>query len=183
MEGFTWVDGAVALVVVVSALLAYGRGFVREALAIGGWIVAALAAFAFAPVVQPLMLEVPVVGEFLQGSCELAVVAAFAVVFAVALLIVGLFTPLLSSSIRDSALGTVDQMLGFLFGVARGVVLVAVALVAYDRIAVNEGVPAVDGSRTAVAFEQLNQRIEESLPQEAPLWISDRYESLVGACT
>ena len=183
MEGFTWVDGAVALIVIVSALLAYGRGFVREALAIGGWIIAAIAAFALAPTAQPLMLEAPVIGEFLDGSCELSIVAAFAVVFAIALLIVGLFTPLLSSSIRDSALGTVDQMLGFLFGVARGVVLVAVALVAYDRIATSEGVPAVDNSRTAVAFAELNARIEQSLPAEAPAWIRDRYESLVGACT
>ena len=182
MEGFTWVDGAVALVVVVSALLAYGRGFVREALAIGGWIVAAVAAFAFAPALRPLMLDVPVIGEYLDGSCELAIVAAFAVVFAAALLIVGLFTPLLSSSIRDSALNPIDQLLGFLFGVARGVVLVAVALVAYDRIAVTDGVPAVDASRTAVAFAQLNARIEENLPQEAPTWIRDRYETLVGAC-
>lgn len=182
MEGFTWVDGAVALVVIVSALLAYGRGFVREAFAIGGWIVAAIAAFAFAPALRPLMLDVPVIGDYLQDSCELAIVAAFAVVFAAALLIVGLFTPLLSSSIRDSALGTVDQMLGFLFGVARGVVLVAVALVAYDRISVGEGVDAVDGSRTAIAFQELNARIEENLPQEAPAWIRDRYETLVGAC-
>ena len=182
MEGFTWVDGVVALVVVVSALLAYGRGFVREALALGGWVIAALAAFAFAPALQPLMLDLPVVGEFLDGSCELAIVAAFAVIFAVALLVVGLFTPLLSSTIRDSALGTVDQLLGFLFGVARGVLLVAVALVAYDRVSVGEGVDAVDRSRTAVAFSELNARIEERLPQEAPAWISERYEALVGAC-
>ena len=38
MEGFTIIDGVVALVIVVSALLAYSRGIVREAMAILGWI-------------------------------------------------------------------------------------------------------------------------------------------------
>ena len=43
MEGFTIIDGVVALVIVLSALLAYSRGFVRESLAIAGWIVAGIA--------------------------------------------------------------------------------------------------------------------------------------------
>ena len=33
MEGFTIIDGGVALVIVLSALLAYSRGLVREGLA------------------------------------------------------------------------------------------------------------------------------------------------------
>ena len=42
MEGFTIIDGVVALVIVLSALLAYGRGLVREFMAIVGWIAAAI---------------------------------------------------------------------------------------------------------------------------------------------
>ncbi|MGB1179481.1 MAG: CvpA family protein, partial [Lentibacter algarum] len=57
MEGFTIVDGVVALIIVVSALLAYSRGLVREGLAIAGWILAAVLAFIFAPQVQPLVKE------------------------------------------------------------------------------------------------------------------------------
>lgn len=182
MESFTLVDGAVALVVVVSALLAYSRGLVREAMAIAGWIVAAIVAFALAPVAEPLVREIPVLGDFLGGSCELSVVAAFAIVFALALLVVSLFTPLLSGAIRDSALGPVDQVLGFLFGVARGILLVAVALVAYDRIAVGDQVTMVETSRTAAAFEGLQSQVEAALPQDAPDWISARYDGLVGAC-
>lgn len=182
MEGFTLVDGAVALVVVVSALLAYSRGLVREVMAIAGWVVAALAAFALAPVAEPLVREVPVLGDFLSGSCELSVVAAFAIVFALALLVVSLFTPLLSGAIRDSALGPVDQALGFLFGVARGVLLVAVALIVYDRIAVGDEVTVVDASRSAAAFDGLQARVEAVLPEDAPDWISARYDGLVGAC-
>ena len=42
MEGFTIIDGVVAVVIVLSALLAYSRGIVREAMAILGWIAAAV---------------------------------------------------------------------------------------------------------------------------------------------
>ena len=49
MEGFTIVDGVVALIIVVSALLAYSRGLVREGLAIAGWILAAGLAFISGP--------------------------------------------------------------------------------------------------------------------------------------
>ena len=49
MDGFTIIDGVVALFIVLSALLAYSRGFVREALAIAGWVAAGIVAFVFAP--------------------------------------------------------------------------------------------------------------------------------------
>ena len=44
MEGFTLVDAVVAGVIVLSAILAYSRGLVREGMAILGWILAAIVA-------------------------------------------------------------------------------------------------------------------------------------------
>ena len=113
MEGFTLVDAVVAGVIVLSAILAYSRGLVREGMAILGWILAAIVARMFAAPVQPLVKELPVVGDFLADSCELSIIAAFAAVFAVALIIASLFTPLLSSAIHRTALGGLDQGLGF----------------------------------------------------------------------
>ena len=77
MDGFTIVDGVVAGVIVVSAILAYSRGLVRELMAIVGWVAAAILAYIFAPQAEPLVKELPYVGEFLRGSCELSVIAAF----------------------------------------------------------------------------------------------------------
>lgn len=182
MEGFTIIDGVVALVIVVSAILAYSRGFVREAMAILGWIAAAILAFLFAPKAEPLIKEIPKVGEYLQGSCELSIIAAFAAVFAVALVVVSVFTPLFSSVVQRSALGGLDQGLGFFFGVLRGILLVAVALVVYDRVVVNETIPMVDNSRTAKIFARTQDTINEQIPDDAPGWIVQRYEQLVGDC-
>ena len=182
MDGFTIVDGVVAVVIVISAILAYSRGFVREAMAIIGWIAAAVLAYIFAPTVEPLMKEIPVVGEYLADSCELAIIAAFAAVLAVALVVVSVFTPLFSSLVQRSALGGLDQGLGFFFGVLRGLLLVAVALVVYDRVVVNDSIPMVDDSRTAKIFRRSQESIDEQIPEDAPGWIVKRYEQLVGDC-
>lgn len=182
MENFTVVDGVVAIVILLSAVLAYSRGIVRETLSIAGWVGAAVAAYYLAPMVRPLILETPVLSDFLGNSCELSVVAAFAAVFAGALILISIFTPVFAGAVQRSALGGVDQGLGFLFGVLRGALLVAVALIVYDRVLVGDPIPMVDGSQSAAIFANLADRIAAEIPSEAPEWFTDRYEDLMGAC-
>ncbi|KAF0676817.1 CvpA family protein [Profundibacterium mesophilum] len=182
MEGFTVIDAVVAGVIVLSSILAYSRGFVREAMAILGWIAAAVLAFIFAPEAEPLVREIPVLSDFLGDSCELSLIAAFAIVFAIALVLASIFTPLLSGSVRNSALGGIDQVLGFLFGVARGVLLVAVALIVYDRVMTTDAIPMVENSRSAAIFARSEASLDERIPDDAPGWIVARYEQLVGTC-
>ncbi len=182
MDGFTIIDGVVALVIVLSALLAYGRGLVRELMAIVGWIAAAVLAYLFAPQVEPLVRELPVVGEFLADSCELSIIGAFAIVFAVALILVSLFTPLFSSLVQRSVLGGLDQGLGFVFGVARGVILVAIAFFVYQTVIPDQQFTMVDESRSATVFARFTGQIEQQNPEDALGWITTRYEELVGSC-
>ncbi len=182
MEGFTIIDGVVALIVVVSGLLAYSRGFLREVLAIAGWVAAAVLAFIFAPQVVPLVKEIPVVGDFLRDSCELSVITGFAAVFAVALIVVSIFTPLFSSLVQRSALGGLDQALGFFFGIARGILLVAIAFFVYDTVMTGQSYTMVDESRSAKVFEQFSSQIEEQNPEAALGWITAQYEELVASC-
>ncbi|MFP5479368.1 MAG: CvpA family protein [Alphaproteobacteria bacterium] len=182
MENLTAVDGGAALIILVSAILAFSRGLVRELMSILGWIGAAIAAYYFAPGVQPLVKELPVVGEFLSDSCELSVVAAFAGVFVVGLIVAALFTPLFSGAVQRSALGGIDQALGFLFGAARGVLLIAIGFIVYDRVLADQAIPMVDESRTALVFANFQAQIDESIPTDAPGWIVDRYNELTNVC-
>ena len=182
MEGFTVVDGVVGVIIVMSALLAYSRGLVREAMAILGWVAAAILAFLFADQVEPLMREIPVVGSFLADSCELSIIAAFAAVFTVALVVVSLFTPLFSSIIQRSAIGGLDQALGFFFGVARGILLVAIAFFVYEVEITAQDIPMIDDSRSAAVFSQFTAKIEEQNPEQALGWITAQYEQLVSVC-
>ncbi|HMO09435.1 MAG TPA: CvpA family protein [Paracoccaceae bacterium] len=182
MEGFTLVDGIVAAVIVISAILAYSRGLVRESLAILGWIGAAVVAYIFAASAQPLIKELPMVGQFLADSCELSIIAAFAAVFALGLIIASLFAPLLSGAVQRSILGGLDQGLGFLFGVLRGILLVAVAFIVYDRAVAANTIPMVDNSRSAKVFASFQGNIDETIPEDAPGWIVERYEDLTKVC-
>lgn len=182
MEGFTLVDAGVAVIILLSAILAYSRGFVREAMAIVGWVGAAVLAYVFAPKAMPLVKEIPVVGDFLKDSCELSVIAGFAAVFAVGLILASLFTPLFSSVVQRSALGGLDQGLGFLFGVVRGVILVGVAFLVYDRAVAANSVPMVDNSRSAKIFASFQANIDAAVPDDAPSWIVSRYNTLTAVC-
>ncbi|HBS49649.1 MAG TPA: colicin V production CvpA [Rhodobacteraceae bacterium] len=182
MEGFTIIDGVVALIIVLSALLAYSRGLVREVMAIAGWVAAAVLAFIFAPQAEPLIKEIPVLGDFIADSCQLSIIAAFSAVFALALIVMSFFTPLFSSLVQRSVLGGVDQGLGFFFGVARGILLIAIAFFIYETVMTAQQFTVVDESRSAQVFSQLTATIAERDPEQVLGWVTRQYEELVGVC-
>lgn len=182
MDGFTLIDGIVAAVIILSAILAYSRGFVRESLAILGWIGAAVLAFVFAGAMRPLIAQIPYVDKIIADNCELGMIAGFAVVFALALVVFSILTPLFSSVVQRSALGGVDQGMGFLFGVARGVLLVVIAFIVYDRVMTTQRVEMVDQSRSAQVFRQMSGQLNDQIPQDAPGWLAARFEQLVRDC-
>ena len=183
MDQFTLVDAGVAGIVLISALLSYARGFVREILSIAGWVIAAIAAFWFAPTVEPIISELPVISDIIGGSCQIAIIAAFGLVFVVALVVISLFSPLISGSVQNSALGPVDSGLGLLFGIARGLLLVAIAFVIYDQAPVSDqAIAMVENAASRDLLEALRVRIVELLPTEIPPQVIESYEQLMGRC-
>lgn len=183
MSGFTTIDLIVAVIIVMSAILAYARGFVRESLAIVGWVGAAMLAFLFAESLRPMIQNLPLLSRFLGDSCELSLIAAFAVVLAGALVVFSIITPLFSSVVQRSALGGVDQAMGFLFGVARGILIVAIAFLVYDRVIGERAVPMVENSRSAAIFDRMSGQLNQSMPQDVPTWLQARFDQFTAACT
>ncbi|WP_424926992.1 CvpA family protein [Amaricoccus tamworthensis] len=183
MEGYTLVDGIVLVVILLSAVLAWSRGLVRECLSIAGWVIAAVVGYTFAPTFEPLIREVPVLKDLIGTNCELGILGGFALAFVLALVIVSIFTPIISGAIQNSALGPVDQGLGFLFGVLRGFVLIIVALVIYDQVmGADGGVAMVDNSRTLDILADLKASATESLPEDGPQWIISQFTNLTASC-
>ncbi|MEO0484909.1 MAG: CvpA family protein [Pseudomonadota bacterium] len=182
MDTFTLIDGIVGALIVMSALLAYSRGLLREVMAIAGWVIAAILGFVFVDQAQPLVRQIPVLGDFLGDSCELSVVASFGVVFLVALIVVSIFTPLLSTLVQRSVLGGADQALGFLFGVARGILLVAIAFFIYDTVITSQATPMIDNSRSAAVFGRFTDNIQDQNPEAALGWVTTQYAALLSSC-
>jgi membrane protein required for colicin V production len=180
---FTIADGIVALILLVSGMLAWSRGFTREALAIGGWILAGAAAVYLAPMAEPLLQEIPTVGDLLAGQCSLSKLASFSAVFAIGLIVISIFTPLFSGAVQDSPLGVLDRGLGFLFGVARGLALVAVAWLIYSQLVPPaDRIASVDGARSIVLIDEAADLLLEVMPTGIPSWIAGPINTLMLDC-
>ncbi|HKK34820.1 MAG TPA: CvpA family protein [Paracoccaceae bacterium] len=180
---FNIVDGVVLAVLALSGVLAFSRGFTRETLAILGWVAAAFAALYAAPLIEPLLKEIPAVGPMLAASCSLGKLAAFSVGFAVALVLISIFTPLFAGAVQNSLLGPIDRAAGFLFGVARGVVLVAVVYLVYDLlVAPADRLPMIEEARSVAMISDAAAMIEAALPETAPAWLMQPINGLMAEC-
>ncbi|CAA7618804.1 CvpA family protein [Magnetospirillum sp. SS-4] len=116
----TAVDVVVAVVLLGSAGFAFLRGFVHEVLSITSWVGAVFATLYGFSHAQPLFREH-------IGAAWAADAAAGATLFLVTLLVLSMLTKRVSDSVRRSALNSVDSSLGFVFGLARGAVLMSLA--------------------------------------------------------
>ena len=183
MDGFTIIDFGVIVIIAVSALLAFSRGIVREGMAIAGWIAAAILAFIFADTAQPLVRQIPYLGDILGDSCELLILASFAVIFAIALLIVSIFTPLLSSFVQKSILSGLDKNLGFIFGICRGLVLVIAAFFVYFTVMPNQKVISIETSKSATIFQYYADDFKNQNPETALDWVRTQYDHLINECS
>ena len=107
-------------VMLISGLLAMIRGFMREILSIASWGIAALVTlYSF----QKLL---PTAKTYFNND-TIATAAVIGGVFIGTLIVVSIITTRISDMILDSRIGALDRTLGFLFGLARGLLIVVVA--------------------------------------------------------
>src|SRR6188768_1447903 len=121
----TWLDILLLGVMLVSGLLAMIRGFMREILSITAWAVAAVATLLLYPRLLPL-------AKANISSDIVAIAAVIGGVFLITLLIMSIVTVRISDMILDSRIGALDRTLGFLFGLARGLLIVVVAFMFFS---------------------------------------------------
>ncbi|MCF4164950.1 CvpA family protein [Zavarzinia compransoris] len=120
---FNVVDGVVIALVILSALFAFFRGFTREVLSIAAWVGAGFTALYLYDKVQPYAMQA-------TGSETLSLAIAVGLPFIVSLLVYSVLTHLIASRVQQSAAGPLDRTLGFVFGVARALVVVSVLYLA-----------------------------------------------------
>ncbi len=117
---FGTVDLVLAAVLVLSMLVGLWRGLVREVMALAGWVAAYIAAQTFSGMVAPW---VPVGSQ--GGVLNLAV--TFVLIFVAALIVWALLTSLIAALVKATPLSVVDRLLGAVFGLARGLIVLLVA--------------------------------------------------------
>jgi membrane protein required for colicin V production len=164
----TILDVIVIVVVLVSAMLAMVRGFVREVLAIASWVAAAVAAYYFYKPVMPLLKSLPY-----MTSPTVQAIAAAGVVFIVALIVATYITTKIADFVIDSRIGAVDRAFGFLFGAVRGVLLLVVALLFFNWL-VNPSPSWVAKAQTRPVLEDLGAKLIAALPADLEATIMKR---------
>ncbi len=125
----TYLDAALIAVCFISGLLAMYRGFAREMLSIVSWAVAAGAVLYFVIFHKPFAQDM---AQQMGTQVAVAQIVVGAIIFLIVLIIVHLITARLSDAILDSRVGMIDRVLGFLFGVVRGFVLVVIPFMFYE---------------------------------------------------
>jgi membrane protein required for colicin V production len=119
MEAFPFAiaDIAIAGVLLVSALFAYMRGLVKEVLAVGAWIGASFATLYGFSIAKPYVQQVISVQLIANIVTGLAI-------FIVTLILLYLISHAVSKGVKGSTLSALDRALGFVFGLARGAILI-----------------------------------------------------------
>ncbi len=121
----TVADLVIVATLVVSGLLAMLRGFTLEFLSITAFAIAALIALVTLPLIRPLL-------HGLFPSEWMTATAGLGIVFFIALIPLWYAGDKLAHKVRKSSVGAIDRSAGFVFGVARGLFVLAIAYIIVD---------------------------------------------------
>ena len=117
MEQLNNLDVVFLIIVGISALVGIARGMTKEILSITGWGLAAAALYFLVPIVDPIMQQ------YIASKLLSSIVSGMAVL--IVFCIIWLLTvDRLAAVVRSSKLSAMDRIFGFVFGLARGALIV-----------------------------------------------------------
>ena len=156
----TLLDIFLLAVMLISGLLAMIRGFMREVLSIAAWAGAALVTlYAYSKVL-------PFAKQYFNNDIVAAGVTIGGL-FLGTLIIVSILTVRISDKILDSRIGALDRTLGFLFGLARGLVIVVVAFIFFDWLVPAKSQPTwVSAAKSRLVLQGTGQWLMSLLPED-----------------
>ena len=159
-------DVGVAVLVLISAILATARGFTREILSLATW--AGAAAITIYLVLYQSDLVKPYFAEELIGKIALGAGS-----FIVSLIVLHLITMRIADFVVDSRVGPLDRTLGFVFGTARGV-LIAVVFVIFGNNLLNlTNQPWAGGSKSWPILSNFGTSLISALPDDFERQVTD----------
>jgi membrane protein required for colicin V production len=143
------------------------RGFTREVLAIGSWLVAAVVAYLFHPA------GLPYIKPYISNDTA-ALAVSVGAIFLVTLVIVSLITVKISDFVLDSRIGAIDRTLGFLFGAARGLLICVIGYIFFVQLVGDRAMPDwAKSARSRPVLDQVGEKLIAALPQDFEKYVQE----------
>lgn len=169
----TILDGIVLAVALFSAVLAMVRGFSREVLSVASWAGAAYAAYKLYPFVMPYASKY-------TDTKTVAMAGSAGVVFIVALIVLSYITMKIADFIIDSRIGALDRTLGFIFGAARGILIVVVAMMFFNWLVEPTKRPDwINNAKSKPMIDSLGNKLISMLPDNIDATLLERLKGAV----
>lgn len=170
-------DIIVGVVLLVSSIIAFLRGFIREVLTIIGVVGALAAAYFGGPILAPIFEgwfgvnadsdDVQKLFGVLPMSL-LADVSAYSSIFIIVVITLSLSSHLLAEAAKTVGLGPLDRTLGVLFGLLRGVILISILYMPLYLLNDEKTKEVLfQDSHTHIYLENIAQYSVQYLPQSA----------------
>lgn len=161
-----WIDYIIIGAIAISAVISLFRGFVKEVFSLLSWILAFWVAMRYGASVADqvfMMVSTP--------SARLAL--GYLASFIVTLIGGALFSHFMTLLVKQTQLQGTDRSLGLLFGGARGVLLVTLAVMLGKMTPLDQD-PWWQESQLLVHFENLGVWVQAQLPPE----VAERFQSV-----
>ncbi len=153
-----WIDWLILLVILLSAVISVVRGFFKEAISLAGWIVAIWLGLAFSGDIAALLAK-------LISVPSVRIVVAFSMVLIFVLVLTALASHFASLVVKRTGLTGTDRVLGVVFGVARGAVIVGILVLLAGLTALPRD-PWWREATLIPHFQRLAVHIRAMLPSE-----------------
>lgn len=121
MSTFNWVDYIIIAIIALSVLISVMRGFVREVISLVIWVAAIAVSFIFYRYIADLLVN------FIHSD-SVRLVVSFVGLFLVTLVLGILINYLIGQLVANTGLSGTDRVLGIIFGVARGILVVVLLM-------------------------------------------------------
>ena len=188
MELFNEIDILGFIIVLLSILLSYFRGFLRECFTVLAWAMSAILSLNLGPSLIPIIQEIPLLDEFFLGNCPLTMLVSFVLSFVISLtvfsLMITFLNPRMSLSGEGSIFGNINNMGGVIFGFSRSIIILIFLLICVQDLLPRSFFPTgiiekVDNSLSSQLLMPSKIFIKEKVSNNASDWLSKTYELIL----
>ena len=145
-------DVIILVLIFISALFAFFRGFSLELLSISVWIISFFGSYAYGNNLVNFFNKI-------VNNILISTAISYVVVFLIIFVIFSFLTRKFSVFIKDSYVGLIDKSLGFIFGILRGYVIVSLCFFLFDYFYNGKRLEFIDNSKIIPVIKITNNEI------------------------